>query len=190
MANQQQNQRQQQSAPSSEQFISEPVEVGLPWRLMIFTFILFLFSILLFAGLRFGYNTYLDNQIRSVDQQMEDLANQVSEGERERFLTFYSQLSNLQEVLDRRQFSQKIFPLMESETLSSVYYTSAEYSKDRISLILEGQAESMEDFVNQMTVYGNSDNISKAILNDLSLVEDRVNFTVRLLLNVEFLNQA
>lgn len=188
MANQQQNQRQQ--APSGGgDFIAEPANVGLPWRLMIFTFILLLFAILLFAGLKFGYITYLDDQIEATDLQMEDLAAQVSEGEKERFLTFYSQLVNLKKVLDRRSFSQNLFSLMESNTLGSVYYTNVEYSEDRLSAILSGRAESMEDFVNQMTVFGDSDEIDKAVLQDLTLSEGEVNFSVNILLDSQFLNE-
>lgn len=187
MANQRQNQ--QQNVPSNEQFISEPVNVGLPWRLMIFTFVLFLFSIFIFIGLKFGYISYLNNQIDATDQQMEELAAQVSEGEKEKFLTFYSQLVNLQEVLDRRQFSQNIFSFMEGQTLGSVYYTSAEYNQNRLNLVLSGRAESMEDFVNQMSIYGDSSNIRGVVLDDLSLAEGQVSFSVTILLNGQFLNQ-
>lgn len=188
MANQQQNQRQQ--APSGGgDFIAEPTNVGLPWRLMIFTFVLLLFAILLFAGLKFGYINYLDDQIEATDSQMEDLAAQVSEGEKERFLTFYSQLVNLKKVLDRRSFSQNLFSLMEGNTLESIYYTNVEYSEDRLSAIFSGRAESMEDFVNQMTVFGDSNEINKAVLQDLSLAEGEVNFSVNILLNGQFLNE-
>lgn len=188
--NQNQNQRQRSSVSGgSDQFIAEPVEVGLPWRLMIFTFILLLFAIFIFLGLKFGYQTYLDSQIESVDQQMEELAAQVSQGEKEQFLTFYSQLSNLREVIDRRKFSQNIFSLMENETIPSVYYQSAQYESGALSLTLTGDASSMESFVNQMAVYEDSNQIDKAILEEMSRNGSIVEFTVNLLLNPSFLNQ-
>ena len=189
--NQNQNQSSNQRVTNSqrEQFVADPVQVGLPWRLMIFTFILLLLSIFIFVGLRFGYITYLDTQVETVDTQMEELAAQVSEGEKERFLTFYSQLVNLQTVLDRRFFAQNIFTFLEDRTLPEVYYTDVEYEERRLGAYLSGRTDNMKNFVNQLAIYDESDEVARAILGKLTVNEEGVIFSVNIIFDTEFLRQ-
>lgn len=171
------------------QFISEPTQIGLPWRLMVFTFILFLFSIFVYVGLKFGYNAYLDSQIEAVDSQIEELAAQVSEDEQDDFLSFYSQVVNLRSVLDRRNFSQNNFEFLESRTIPAVYYQNVEYVGDSFSLLLTGRTNSMESFVNQMQVFDDSSEVDSAVVEDVSVEQDGVRFSLQLSMSPDFLNQ-
>ncbi len=172
--------------PVEPQFTPESISIGLPWRLMIFTFILFLFSIFIFVGLRFGYGTYLDAQTGAVDQNIEELAAQISESEQEELLVFYSQLANLQKVLNRRGFIWNVFPFLEANTLTLVYYSEAQYSAEEEMISLAGFADSMKTFVEQVTLFERAPEIERVVIDDVGLREAEVSFGLRLAFQPEF----
>ena len=164
----------------------ENVSGGMPWRLMIFTFILFIFAVFISLGLRLGYVTFLDSQISIVDEQIESLAAQLSEGVQEEFLIFHSQLVNLEAVLGERGFSRNVFGFLEKNTLPLVYYTDAEYSFDDYSFSISGQANSMRTLVEQMTVFDEAPELERVILDLVNQQESQVSFTLRLIFQPKF----
>lgn len=179
-----------QAGPTKPQFAAESISIGLPWRLMVFSFILFLFSIFIFAGLRFGYGTYLDAQTKVVDMDIEELAAQVSESEQEELLIFYSQLANLQKVLTRRDFTRNIFPFLEENTLTLVYYTEAQYSAEEGIVSLAGFSNSTKTFVEQVTLFEQAPEIERVIIDDIGLQKGEVSFDIRLAFQPEFLKRV
>ena len=46
---------------------------GLPWRLLMFSFVVFFLSILAYFGLSFGYSGYLESKIADKDLEIADL---------------------------------------------------------------------------------------------------------------------
>lgn len=187
---QKENQSQQGSSKAPEPHFSEaPVSVGMPWRLMIFSFVLFAFSILVFLGLRFGYDVYLDSQLESLNERVEQLSAEVSEGKQQQLLTFYSQFGNLERVLTKRGFSHNIFDFLEKDTLPSVYYGEAEYSGDDKSLRLAGLAESMKDLVEQIAIFGEASEVSEVTLNSVNLAGENLGFEIELVFNPGYFDE-
>lgn len=186
--NQNKKQDWQGQSPLGEEFVEESPTVGVPWHLMIFTFILFLLSIILFAGLRFGYAGYLDNQIAEVDNKMEELNSQVTKGEQEDLLDFYSQLLNLKKILKERGFSQNIFSFLEDNTHSLVYFTGVKYSDAGPSLELTGQANSPKTVVEQTALFEKLSEVRKVSLKKLSVNESEnvANFKINIIFDPAF----
>lgn len=170
-------------------FAGAPISVGLPWRLMIFSFVLLAFSVFIFLGLKFGYDVYLDGQLESLDERVEQLSTEVSQGQQERFLVFYSQLSNLEAVLNKRGFSHNIFDFLENDTLPSVYYSEAEYSDATDEIRLTGLANTMKDLVDQMSVFGDASEVARVTLNSVSLIGSQVGFEIQLVFNPGYFDE-
>ncbi len=182
--------KQPQEGPSEgPRFSGAPIKVGMPWRLMVFSFVLFAFSILVFLGLRFGYDVYLNSQLEALDEKVEQLSTEVSEGRQEEFLGFYSQLSNLERVLGRRGFSHNVFGFLEENTLPPVYYSEAEYSSDTKGVRLTGAARTMKALVEQMAVFGDASSISGVTLDSVSMFGGRVGFEISLVFSPSYFDE-
>lgn len=151
-----------------EQFISEAIPVGFPWRLFIFSFTLFLFTLFVFFGLKFGYTVYIDKRAENLDEKIADLAAQVSQEDQQNFIAFYSQLVNLEKVLGRHGFTANIFRFLEENTLSNVYYKSAEFSSLEKSLKLSGVAASNKAVVDQLALFDKRIEVDGVNLNQMN----------------------
>ncbi len=69
----------QQPKSLNEQFITEPVAVGLPWRLLIFSGVIFALSILIYFGFSVGYESYLNSRSEDLDNQLSQLSTSISQ---------------------------------------------------------------------------------------------------------------
>ncbi len=153
---------------AQEQFITEPISVGLPWRLLIFTGVLFTLSIFIYFGLHFGYASYLDSRSQKLDIQLAQLSNSVSQEDQQRFIAFYSQLSNLKQALGMHPFSGNVFSFLEANTLPQVFYTEAQYSGASSGVSLNGVASSLTTLAAQLAQFNKAPQIANASLNSMS----------------------
>lgn len=177
-------------AKLEEQFTAEAIPVGLPWRLLIFTIIIFAFSIVIYFGLRYGYENYLTQQADTLDKQINQLTSQVNQTDQQNFINFYSQLINLRTVLSSHDFSSNAFGFLEKNTIGSVYYTQASFSLDGSDLNLNGEAASADALVQQMSIFDKSPALASVNLNQLSFdSKGAVGFSVHLVFNDNYFNQ-
>lgn len=177
-------------AKLEEQFTTEAIPVGLPWRLLVFTVIIFAFSIVIYFGLRFGYETYLTQQAATLDQQINQLTSQVNQTDQQNFINFYSQLINLKTALGNHDFSSNLFNFLEKNTIGSVYYTEANFSLSGNSLDLKGEAVSVDALVQQMNIFDKAPELAGNTLNQLTFdPKGLVGFSVHLVFNDNFFNQ-
>ena len=169
-----------------EQFVTENIPVGFPWRLFTFSLILFLFSVFVFFGLKFGYASYLTNQTSVLDKKIQDLGNRVSVEDQARFIGFYSQLANLKKILDRHGFPGNVFNFLEKQTVGEVFYTDADFAATDSGLILKGFAASSEVLVAQLTIFDRSPEVADVFLNQTNADRGGVAFTLTLDFKTDF----
>ncbi len=150
-----------------EQFVSAPISVGLPWRLLIFSGVLFLLSIFIYFGLHFGYESYLDSQSQKLDAQLAQLSNSVSQEDQQNFIAFYSQLSNLKQVMGTHAFSGNVFSFLEANTLPQVFYTEAQYDGTSSGVSLSGTANSLTMLAAQLAQFNKAPQVMNASLNTM-----------------------
>jgi hypothetical protein len=170
----------------NEQFVTESIPVGLPWRLLILSITLLGFSIFSYFGLNLGYGSYLDNLDKNLDKNIAGLSQQVDQSEQKNFINFYSQLVNLKKVIDRHLFSGNAFNFLEKNTLGQVYFTDAQYSADAFSLNLGGRAASLEVLVAQLETLNRAVEVDRVILDQMSIDQQFVSFGVTLFFNPDF----
>ncbi len=173
-----------------EQFVTEPVAVGFPWRLFVFSLVLFLLSLLIYFGLKFGYENYLQNQATSVDGQLNQLSNAVSQQDQQQFVGFYSQLVNLKTIFASHVFSANSLPFLERDTLPQVYYTDAKFSAGGDALTLTGQASSLQVLAEQMAEFEQAPELQSATLSSTAFNPGgAVSFSVDLVFKPTYLTQ-
>ena len=153
---------------------------GLPWRLLIFSIFVFFLAILTYVALSFGYSGYLESQITTKDQEISDLAKKITPESQSAFIDFYSRLSNYKNISDNHILNTKIFPILEKDTIPSVYYTSADLSVTNLTLVLSGSALDFDSLSQQLYLYDQEPLVESYILNQSRAVEGLVNFRVTL----------
>ena len=168
---------------------AENVSVGWPWRLLLFGFFVFLLSLFVYFGLRFGYQNYLQNQIEFYDSELQKLTSQVSAEDQDRFVTFYSQLFNLQRILEDHPYSANIFRYLEKNTVPAVYFSDAIFRRSENSVSLKGFSKTFDDLSGQLAILEKSSEAAKVTLNSVSLQKEGVSFAVSVAFRPEFFNQ-
>lgn len=171
-----------------EQFVTEAIPVGLPWRLLVFSLVIFGLSLSVFFGLKFGYAKYLDREGEITDKKIKDLAQQVKQEDQKRFINFYSQLFNLQKILDNHAFTANIFDFLERSTLGNVYYTDASFLRDGNIINLKGTAASSEAIVQQLNIFDKAPELARVVLDQMTFDQrgQSVGFSISAAFSDEF----
>jgi hypothetical protein len=172
----------------NERFFREHLDIGWPWRMLVFTLMLFLAAVLSYLGLTFGYQPYLEDSIAKTESELNSLSLQVSADSKEDFIAFYSQLVNLKSLLDKHIAVSKLLPLLEQQTSRKVAYSSATILAQEKTLRLEGLAESYQVLAAQLALFEQAPWVEKVILDDSSLSEKNVKFDLRLIIKDEAIN--
>lgn len=168
---------------------SEKVAVGWPWRLLLFGLFVFALSLFAYFGLRFGYQNYLQNQIEFYDGELKKLTSRVSAEDQERFVTFYSQLFNLQRILEDHPYSANVFRYLEKSTVPTVYFSDALFRRADNTVVLKGFGGNFDDVSGQLAIFEKSPEAAKIILNNVSLQREGVSFSVSVTFQPEFFKQ-
>jgi Tfp pilus assembly protein PilN len=134
----------------------EEVEIGWPWRLLVFSFFIFIVVLITFLGIKFGYQPYLDNKIKTLDSEIDKLSQSVSQSQIDDFIAFYSQLSNLKVLLNNHVFGSNVLKFLEDNSLKSVVYISADVDARLKGIKLSGVVPSYEALAQQIEVFRQS----------------------------------
>ncbi len=185
----QQNQ-QRTNAGVSEQFLSNPVTIGTPWRLFVFSVLLFAFSLLVYFGLKVGYENYLQSRSDALDQNLSQLSSSISQEDEQNFIAVYSQIVNLKSVLGSHLFSENIFPFLEKDTLPQVSYSEAKFSSDTRTLELTGQSVSLQILAEQMAEFEKASELESAVLSGMNFNPGgNTSFTITLTFKGDYLSK-
>ncbi|MEK7574459.1 MAG: hypothetical protein AAB514_02950 [Patescibacteria group bacterium] len=178
----------QYSKNVAEQFLGpEKLPVGWPWRLLLFSIIIFALITLVYFGMIFGYQPYLETERQSLDKKVAEIGGAISETDRENFIKFYSQLVNIQTLLNNHIKGSNIYTFLEKNTNQGVYYEGANLSVPEHFLRLEGVARSYDNLVQQLVVFEQIPEIKKVILEESRIADKGVGFTVQIIFKPELL---
>lgn len=168
-----------------QQLKSGKQETGWPWRLLLLSGVIFLTTVAIFAGMQYGLLPYLVSETKTTDQEINKLSSAVSEEQVKNFSNFYSQLSNIQNLLKNHMNGSDFVNLLETKTLKNIYFKSMGVDLKGYVVKLEGSAPSYEVLSQQLEIFKQSPGISDVSLDGASLSEERgggINFSIRLLL--------
>lgn len=159
---------------NGNQFSYESISLGLPWKILTFSIVVFAFTVFVYFGLSAGYESYLDSRIKSLDGKIDALAEQVGQEDQQKLVSFYSQLVNLKEVLSEHKFSAQTFKLLEKYTLPSVFFKKADFEADIWKMKLEGEADTLDSLIEQMSIFDSAKELeSRSVLEQIGFENQR-----------------
>ncbi len=171
-----------------DQFESERLPVGWPWRFFMVSFVIFLASILVYLGLAFGYEPFLDSQIQKVEDEINARAASVSKENQDKFIQVYSQMINIKSLLDAHIFPSSVLTLLEQKTHPRVYFIGANLKSAERELELDGSAANFSALAEQLEIFAQTKEIERYTLSQSQLTGDMVQFKVALKLSRNVLN--
>ncbi len=122
-------------------------------QLLMFSATVFFLTIAIFLGLQFGYHAYLKNQNADLQKNIDSFAVQVPADQQERLIAFYSQLQNLNTLLDKHVVVSHVFPWIENSTLATVYFSKLSLNTGTQQIALSGLARTLADFSQQLRIF-------------------------------------
>ena len=149
----------------------EELQVGWPWRMMVFSAIVFLTTAGIFLGAEFGFKRYLKSQINQTDSQIDALTRSIPEEQQNSFLVFSAQANNIQKVLNDRYNTPQFFSFLEKNTLKNVFYKSVALDTKERTVNIDGVAPDFNILAQQMEIFRNAtDTIDKVIMGRSNMV--------------------
>ncbi|MFH1192870.1 MAG: hypothetical protein V1656_00950 [Candidatus Jorgensenbacteria bacterium] len=169
-----------------DQFISEKLPVGWPWRLLVFSIVIFALTFFIYFGIRFGYTAFLEQKSSDLDVSLDALSNEVNVVDQDKFVSFYSQIVNLKTALDRHLFGANPFAFLEQNVIGGVVFTEARFKSVERTLALQGKAPSFDVIAQQMAVFGKVREVQKVFLEDVSVGGGGATFKLSVYFTDEF----
>lgn len=163
----------------SEEFLTEKLPVGWPWKILASAAFLFSLSIFIYIALQFGYTAYLSGEEKRLETVVTQLEKQVTAEDRSSFVNFYSQISNLKQVLSLHLFSYNTFAFLEKNTLPAVTYTSAAMDDGTKTLTVDGVAGAFDSVAGQVAVFEDQPEVLLASLEKVTLTGSQAVFTIK-----------
>ncbi|MCL5017521.1 MAG: hypothetical protein M1155_02585 [Patescibacteria group bacterium] len=149
----------QYSQNVSEQIMkSDKLGSGLPWKLLAFSVFIFLLAVLSYFALSLGYSNYLNNQISQTEDNTRALTQKVSTDAQNKFIDIYSRLSNYKSILADHIYASGVFPLLESITYPTIYYTDVQLNTTDSTLVLSGIDDDIINCANGLDLINNIGN--------------------------------
>lgn len=162
--------------------LTEKPPIGWPWQLFLITLAIFFVSALIYLGLAFGYQPFLEREIRQIKLEISELSLEVSDEQRRNFTNFYSQLVNLTKILKDHTAVSGALTFLEENILPEVAINSLEAEISEKALVLDATAKSYDNLIEQMVIFEKSPLIEKASLESSQLNGNLVRFRVKLIL--------
>lgn len=177
------------SALEQELMKKEKLPVGWPWRLLLFTIIVFGVTIVTYLGMEFGYKPYLNSQMTRLDGQITSLSQQIDVNQQKNLIDFYSQLVNAQKLLTSHVSASKLFDFLEKDTYQKIYYTSLNFSLDEKSIKLGGIANDYDALSKQLELFRQAPEIDNVFLDDSRLSDQGgISFSITLVFKSELIH--
>jgi len=166
----------------------EKLPVGWPWRLLVFVVIIFGVTVATYLGMTLGYKPYLNSQVKTLDAKITSLTQTVDEGQQKSLVGLYSQLVNIQNLLNSHPTASKIFDFLEKNTHQQIGYLNLNLSLTDKNIKLEGNAFNYSVLAQQLELFRKAPEIEKVFLDDSRLMDEgNIRFSIRLIFKPELI---
>ncbi len=156
------------------------------WSLGLISFAggLFGIAIVIYVGLAFGYEPYVQGQINALNTQLATASQSISSKDQAQLQSFYSKTQNLNQVLQNHVRFSHFFSWLEKNTEANIYYTSLAFASGN-QVRLTGSSPTETDVNQQMAIFESSPNVTLTNLTGVTFSSDtgRWQFTVTLFMN-------
>jgi len=168
-----------------KEYLLEPekIPVYLPWKLFWSSLLILGLVLVLYFSLEFGYKSFLNSELKSVEKRITELEKRITSEQRENLINFYSQLVNVQELFRNHIKPSNLFSFLEQNILKEVYLTKIDADLKQHYLTLEGIALSYKNLAQQILVFKQNPLIKQVVLNESEKGEEGITFSTMILFN-------
>jgi len=164
--------------------------VGFPWRLLIISIVIFGLTVLVYAGINFGYVPYLNSEINKADANFTDLSKKIDVSQQQSLTDFYSQLYNVQALASTHSHPSKIFDFLEKNIYPTVKLSSFQAGISGGDVSFDATAVDFNTVINQLAILKADSNVLAVSLDSSRQRETKdgggVVFSVRMSFNPTF----
>ncbi|HUC02153.1 MAG TPA: PilN domain-containing protein [Candidatus Paceibacterota bacterium] len=153
---------------------------------------LLFFAIIIYCGLAFGYEPYLQSQLTATQNKVSALNQSISPTDQTQLINFYSQIANLQTLLQSHVLSSQLFSWLEQNTEANVYYRSFSLQSGN-QVVLVGTAASEADVNQQIAIFENSPEVSSVDVTGVNapeLGQTGWSFNITLIVNPSVMSET
>ena len=165
-----------------EQFSGSSKGVGWPKKFFTFSSVIFIFLLVIYLGLGFGYEAFLQSSIKRIKGELGSLSDQITDQQKEDLTPLYSQVTNIRDLLGGHTLTSQIFALFEVITSQKVKYTDFSLSAPDREVSIEGFAATYEDLVSQLVLFEESPQIERFTLEESEIQNGIVRFKAKVIL--------
>ena len=121
-----------------------------------------------------GYQGYLNREIARLDDEISKFSLQIPVQEQENIVNFYSQIVNLQTLLDSSVSYSGFLQWLGDNTDTSVFLNDLAFDRNMNILTISGQAKTLANLGEQINRFRDMPNLVRAIsLNSVGLAENK-----------------
>lgn len=150
------------------QLSREPAKTpGWSGGVIFFSGALFIVTLLIYFGMTLAYEPYLNGKISGVETQIDTLGQTISPQDQTNLITFYSQISNLQSLLQNHVLFTQFLSWLEQNTEVNISYSSLSYvSNGQVTLAATAQSEA--DINQQIAIFQSSPQVESVVVTDIN----------------------
>lgn len=145
-----------------------------------FSVIIFIIVVIIYFLLHYVYLSFLDQKIAQIENNISGLEQKISAQDREDVTAFYSQLINLERLLEGHIYSSLIFERLELITHPKVAFSSFDYDLEEGRLMLDGYAESLDVLSQQILAFQRTGDFTEVNLSDIRQGTNKISFSAEI----------
>ncbi len=146
---------------------------GLAGQLLLFSGTLFLIGLFVYGGIVFGYRPYFERQRKSLNDKIQAFVQEIPATEQDKIISFYSQLENIRNLLDRRVSLSAFFAWLERVTQQNVYFRQLSIDVPSGKVNFVGVAKNLTDVEEQLAIFERIPEIQSAAMDRASFTNDK-----------------
>lgn len=171
----------------AEKINREPqVGGGLPAKLLMFSVSIFVIILVIYLGMIFGYEPYLNARLNKIDNQVKITESQISPSDKTLLVNYASQITNIKAILDNHIISSNLLNFLNKNTDANVYFSRLNLTVFNNQVQLSGLAKSMDDLVGQLAAWQNSPAVAQVNFSRISAIPQGLSFGATLIFQPNF----
>ncbi|MBI4992506.1 MAG: hypothetical protein HZB99_04825 [Candidatus Harrisonbacteria bacterium] len=173
---------QQFSQNPLNQYQSEDLAIGWPWRFFAISFGILVLSIGIYFAMTLYYEPLLNRRTEEAAAEFQKVSAGVSKEDQEKFTLFYSQITNLKNLLANHVIGSRVFVFLEKVTHPEVYYRDVNIRISERELELNGVSNSFTVLGEQLEAFNQAEEVDHYLVRQSQVEEGKVQFKVLLTL--------
>lgn len=169
-----------------ESFGPNKMPSGWLGKFLKFAIILFVVITIIYFLLHYIYLSFLDQKIAQIENSIAGLEEEIPTQDREDVTAFYSQLVNLEKLLENHIYSSLIFERLELITHPQVAFSTFDYDLEENRLMLDGYAQDLTALAQQILAFQKTSDFSEINLSDVRQGTDKISFSVEIFFKPSF----